>query len=187
MEKKRLPHWIRHPDSTTLSTKNITSSTTLEAVFDLKPKRKSRPKPKTETTAPKPAPLTFDNKVITRNENIRLKDIYYEFDKDELTPTAKRAINNTLLRFLGKYSTASILISSHTDSKGTDEYNRDLSQRRAQSVVNYLIANGIAPERLQAKGFGENQPVAPNQFENGRDNPEGRALNRRTEFRVLDF
>ncbi len=176
-----------HPDSTTLSTKNITSSTTLEAVFDLKPKRKTRPKPKTETTAPKPEPLTFENKVINRNENIRLKDIYYEFDRDELTPTAKRAIDNTLLRFLSKYPTASILISSHTDSKGTDEYNRDLSQRRAQSVVNYLIANGIATERLQAKGFGENQPVAPNQFENGRDNPEGRALNRRTEFKVLDF
>ncbi len=172
------------PDSVSLSTKNITTTSTLEATLNLTPPKNVKPDPVVE---PKPEPITFDGKEISRNENIRLKDIYYEFDRDELTPKAKQSINNTLLIFMNKYPTMTIMISSHTDSKGTDEYNEDLSQRRAQSVVNYLIANNIDPNRLQAKGFGEFQPIAPNKMDDGSDNPEGRALNRRTEFKIIDY
>ena len=81
-------------------------------------------------------------------------------------------------------------ISSHTDSKGNDNYNMKLSQRRAESVVNYLVSKGIKAERLKAKGYGESKPVAPNEKPDGSDNPEGRALNRRTDFKIigkLDF
>ena len=60
-----------------------------------------------------------------------------------------------------------------------------LSQDRAQSVVNHLIEDGISKKRLKAKGYGETQPIAPNTYSDGSDNPEGRAKNRRTEFRVV--
>jgi outer membrane protein OmpA-like peptidoglycan-associated protein len=78
-----------------------------------------------------------------------------------------------------------IEVSAHTDNLGSDEYNMNLSDKRAKSVVEYLISKGIAAERLQSKGYGETMPVAPNKLENGKDNPEGRAKNRRTEFKVL--
>ncbi len=76
-------------------------------------------------------------------------------------------------------------ISAHTDAKGNDDYNMKLSQKRAESVVEYLIRKGIDKKRLQAKGYGETQPIAPNKLPNGKDNPDGRALNRRTEFKVI--
>ena len=78
-----------------------------------------------------------------------------------------------------------IEMSAHTDSKGKDEYNMKLSQRRAQSCVDYLISRGIPSSRMIAKGYGESRPIAPNTLPNGKDNPEGRQLNRRTEFKVL--
>ena len=60
-----------------------------------------------------------------------------------------------------------------------------LSEKRAKSVVDYLISKGIDAARLQSKGYGETQPVAPNTTPQGKDNPEGRQKNRRTEFKVL--
>lgn len=72
-----------------------------------------------------------------------------------------------------------IEIAAHTDSVGDDRSNQILSQKRAKSVVDYLISKGINPERLTAKGYGEKQPVAPN------DTEEGRAKNRRTEVRII--
>jgi outer membrane protein OmpA-like peptidoglycan-associated protein len=76
-------------------------------------------------------------------------------------------------------------IMSHTDSKGNDQYNMKLSQRRAESVVQYLVSKGVKVERLKAKGYGESKPVAPNENSDGSDNPEGRALNRRTDFKIV--
>ena len=78
-----------------------------------------------------------------------------------------------------------IELSSHTDSKGSDSYNMTLSRNRAKGVVEYLITKGISTKRLVAKGYGETQPVAPNENPDGSDNPEGRAKNRRTEFKEL--
>ena len=75
-------------------------------------------------------------------------------------------------------------IYSYTDAKGSDEYNLQLSQRRAQSVLDYLEKNGVVRDRLTAKGFGKKNAAAPNET-NGKDNPEGRQLNRRTEFRII--
>jgi hypothetical protein len=70
------------------------------------------------------------------------------------------------------------------DAKGKDDYNLALSQRRAQSVLDYLEKNGIARARLTAKGFGSKNPAALNSMD-GKDNEPGRQLNRRTEFRVI--
>jgi outer membrane protein OmpA-like peptidoglycan-associated protein len=74
---------------------------------------------------------------------------------------------------------------AHTDSKGTDAYNLKLSQKRAESVVKYLLSKGIAPGRLKAKGYGETMPVVPNSNPDGTDNPLGRAKNRRTDFKII--
>ena len=69
----------------------------------------------------------------------------------------------------------------------TESYNIRLSQRRAESAVNYIIQAGISPDRLVAKGYGETMPIALNTNPDGSDNPEGRAKNRRTEFKVISI
>ena len=74
-----------------------------------------------------------------------------------------------------------IELSGHTDSKGDDKYNQILSQKRAEAVVNYLVKNGITTIRLIAKGYGETQPVKPN------DTDENRAQNRRTELEIIEI
>jgi len=114
-----------------------------------------------------------------------IRNIYYPFDKSYLTDSAKSIIDSTILILMQDNPKIIAEISSHTDSKGALSYNERLSQRRAQSVVDYLIKNGIAKERLQAKGYGETQSIAPNENPDGSDNPEGRQKNRRTEFRVI--
>ncbi len=76
---------------------------------------------------------------------------------------------------------------SHTDSVASEAYNIELSQRRAESTVNYLIKNGIDPTRLVAKGYGESKPIARNTNPDGSDNPAGRQRNRRTEFKILEI
>ncbi len=132
----------------------------------------------------------------TLNQDIKLKkipmqaiildNIYYEFDKWDLTEEAKATIDSTLYPILRDNPKLIVELSSHTDSKGNDDYNQKLSQKRAESVVNYLTKEkGIDPARLIAKGYGESKPIAPNKNPDGSDNPEGRAKNRRTEFKVI--
>ncbi len=79
----------------------------------------------------------------------------------------------------------SIEIGAHTDSKGDDLYNKSLSEKRAESVMNFLIKKGIHKNRLKSKGYGESMPIAPNQYPNGDDNPLGRAKNRRVTIKIL--
>lgn len=121
-------------------------------------------------------PLVIDKPIV-------LKDIYYEFNKAELTPMSAQALD-ILADIMMDNPKITIELSSHTDGIGSDAYNLDLSQRRAQSCVDYLIAKGISAGKIQAKGYGKSMPIAPNTI-NGKDNPEGRALNRRTEFKVI--
>ncbi len=115
-----------------------------------------------------------------------MDNIYFEFNKSILLDESHAAIDNQILSMLNKYPTMVIEIGGHTDSQGKDDYNMKLSQARAESVKKYLIEKGIAAERMEAKGYGETKPVAPNTL-NGKDNPEGRKKNRRTEFRVLHY
>ena len=116
---------------------------------------------------------------------IVLNNIYYEFDKSELTNDAKLTIDTTIYKILSENEKLIVEISSHTDNKGNDKYNLKLSQKRAESVVDYLISKGIDKKRLIAKGYGETKPIAPNTNPDGSDNPEGRQANRRTEFKVI--
>jgi outer membrane protein OmpA-like peptidoglycan-associated protein len=139
------------------------------------------------------APETDENVTVSKkielskipDEEIVIPNIYYPFDKAYLTPEAQIALDTSIYELLLENPTIIVEISSHTDSKGSEKYNQHLSQRRAQSVVNYLMSKGIDKKRLEAKGYGESQPIAPNTNEDGSDNPTGRAKNRRTGFRVI--
>jgi len=114
---------------------------------------------------------------------IVLKDVFYEFDKATLTEDSKTKLDY-LYTIMVDNPSIEIELSAHTDSKGSDIYNLDLSNRRARSCVDYLVSKGISQSRMTSKGYGESRPVAPNTLPNGKDNPDGRALNRRTEFKV---
>jgi len=117
------------------------------------------------------------------DEKFVIENVYYDFNKADLKPESYPALDE-IVRMLNTYPNMSIELGAHTDSKGSDKYNMKLSEARAQSVVKYLVEKGIAAERLVAKGYGETAPVAPNEID-GKDNPEGREKNRRTEFKVL--
>jgi len=132
------------------------------------------------TTLEKDIPLTQLPK-----EPIRIPNVLYEFDKANILEPSKLALDTTVLRLMLDNPQIIIEIMSHTDSKGNDQYNMKLSQRRAESVVAYLISKGVAMQRLKAKGYGESKPVAPNDNPDGSDNPEGRTLNRRTDFKII--
>lgn len=108
-----------------------------------------------------------------------LTDVHYATDKHDLLEPSRKAIDTTLLVFLLDNPDVIIEISSHTDNQASDSYNIKLSQRRADGVVKYLIEKGIAPERLKPVGYGEGKPRADN------NTSEGRAENRRTEFKIL--
>jgi OmpA-OmpF porin, OOP family len=112
-------------------------------------------------------------------------NIYYDFDKYKLSDTARQTIDSMVMPLFEIFPNGIVEIGSHTDNKGTDEYNIDLSQKRSESVVSYIISKGISPERLIAKGYGMSKPIAPNTNKDGSDNPEGRQLNRRTEFKIV--
>ena len=109
---------------------------------------------------------------------VRLKNIYFDFDKTTLKSESFVELNK-VVDFLKQNETVEIEISGHTDSKGADIYNETLSQGRSQSVVDYLASQGIDSARLTARGYGEAKPIDTN------DTEAGRANNRRVEFTVL--
>jgi OOP family OmpA-OmpF porin len=109
---------------------------------------------------------------------VRLKNIYFDFDKTTLKKESFVELNK-VVDFLKQNSHVEIEISGHTDSKGSDDYNLNLSQGRSQSVVDYIISQGIDSYRLTAHGYGETKPIETN------DTDAGRANNRRVEFTVV--
>jgi len=115
---------------------------------------------------------------------IRIQNIYYNFDKANIRPESKYALDS-LLSLLREHPEWKVEIGAHTDALGSDQYNEWLSQQRAESVVTFLVNQGISKNRLEAKGYGESRSIAPNKNPDGSDNPEGRQLNRRTEFTIL--
>ncbi len=134
--------------------------------------------------------VTLDTTIVLEkialNKIFVLENIYYELDKADIRPDAAKELDK-LVQILIDNPEIKIELSSHTDSIATVEYNMDLSQRRAESAVNYLIQHGISPDRLIAKGYGELRPIARNTNPDGTDNPQGRQKNRRTEFKILEI
>ena len=115
---------------------------------------------------------------IELNANVILKNIFFDINKFELKTESQVELDK-LLQLLNENPLLKIEIGGHTDNVGKPADNLALSNERAKSVINYLISKNIDPKRLTAKGFGETKPVADNNSE------EGRALNRRTEMRVV--
>ncbi|MCH5243825.1 MAG: OmpA family protein [Lentimicrobiaceae bacterium] len=118
-------------------------------------------------------------KNVSVGSRVVLRNIFYEFDKATLLPQSYVELDR-LYQLLEDVPTIKIEISGHTDNKGSASYNQGLSERRAKSVVDYLVARGISIDRLTFIGYGLAQPIATN------DTEEGRALNRRTEFKIIE-
>ncbi len=114
----------------------------------------------------------------------RLNNVFFDFDKYSLRPESFVELDR-VVSFLNEYPNIEIEMSAHTDSKGSDEYNYTLSDNRARSVREYILSKGIAAKRIISQGYGETKPVADNANPDGSDNPEGRQLNRRVEFKIL--
>jgi outer membrane protein OmpA-like peptidoglycan-associated protein len=128
-------------------------------------------------------PPTWVN--VYSEKPIVLENIYYEFNSAELSRASKNVLDTTLLVLLKEAPEFIIEIGAHTDSIGDFKYNMKLSQDRAANVVNYLVSKGIPAIRLVPKGYGSQNPVAPNFNPDGSDNVAGREKNRRTEFRIV--
>lgn len=112
-------------------------------------------------------------------------DVLFEFDKAAVNQQADGSLMWLLDQIQSKYSGATVRVEGHTDSKGSPDYNKDLSRRRAESVAQWLAGHGKDVfGRISTSGLGESQPVAPNELRDGSDNPDGRKLNRRVEIIV---
>lgn len=120
----------------------------------------------------------------TIRNSFRVSNVYYDYDKATLRPESVASLDS-LVNFMRDNQSLSVEIYSFADGKGTDKYNKNLSERRAQAVKDYLVNNGIEDQRMIVKGYGEKMPAAPNTTASGADNPSGRQLNRRTEFRIV--
>jgi outer membrane protein OmpA-like peptidoglycan-associated protein len=117
--------------------------------------------------------------IITENEVI-LQPIYFEYDKSNITAEGAAELNK-LVMVMNEYSNMVIFAKSHTDSRGSDKYNMNLSERRAKATVQYLISKGIAKDRISGQGFGESEPkVACKSC-----TEEEHAQNRRSEFLIV--
>ena len=156
------------PDTVTFNTNNITETTTIEKLLKLKVK------------------------IITvkKNEKIALNNIFYKLAKYEANDAhmqnfaeAQKSLDY-LYDIMAKYPAIVIELSSHTDAQGSDAYNMTLSQKRADGAKAYLVAKGIKPESIVAKGYGETQLV--NRCANGvKCDDEEHLQNRRTEFKII--
>lgn len=113
---------------------------------------------------------------------IRTNEVHFEFDKSRILSQSHRVLNQIVATIKGA-NVRHVTIEGHTDSKGSDAYNMDLSDRRAASVREYLGDNGISSGEMSSVGKGESEPVAANEI-NGRDNRAGRDQNRRVEFHL---
>ena len=127
---------------------------------------------------PVPAPVV-EEAVVVKEETIVIRDVHFEFNKATLTPADKDVLSTVATRLKQETSTTQLRVTGHTDSVGSDAYNQKLSQRRADSVVKYLVENGVPQSSfVSVSGAGESQPVADNKT------ADGRAMNRRTEIKI---
>ncbi len=132
----------------------------------------------------KPAEETEDNNIISMHDVLRdsvfiLEKVYFEFDKAEILPESEQELTR-LLNFMNTYPDISIQIEGHTDNLGSYDYNIRLSLKRAKSVGNFLIDNGINKNRLKYIGYGFTRPIYDNTDE------DGRKRNRRVAFKILE-
>lgn len=161
----------------------------------------------TSDTAEEDAEYGVDFILASITKPVVIDNIFYDFDKATLRPESRTALDE-MVQVLRDNPNVTIEMASHTDRWGTDEYNLDLSSRRARSVIDYLISQGIAADRLQSQGYGESRPKTITkklarehpQFKEGdvlteefilalpeEDQEAADQINRRTEFQVLSI
>lgn len=159
----------------------------------------------TADNAEEDAEYEIDFVLASINKPNIIENIFYDFDKATLRQESEEALDE-LVKLLADNPNITIEMASHTDRVGTEEYNLDLSERRAKAVIDYLISKGIAPERLQHQGYGKSRPKVVTkrvnklypQFKEGdvlteeyisnlppEDQEAADQVNRRTEFQVL--
>jgi outer membrane protein OmpA-like peptidoglycan-associated protein len=109
------------------------------------------------------------------------RKVFFEVDRAELTRESLAVLDRLVEVLVQRTEVQKVRVEGHTDSTGDDQHNLELSQARAQSVVNYLVKNGIAADRLEAQGFGETRPLQKG------DSPDVQATNRRVEFHILQM
>ena len=164
-----------YPDSIRFNTAGILDNFTVKKEVSLKPLPKE-PEPIATTTT--------TTQEVTKNEAIRLNNIYYDFDDDKILLDAEKDLN-VLYDLLIRYDDMVIELSSHTDSQGRGSYNEDLSQRRAESAKRWLVDKGISKKRIKPVGYGES--IILNQCKNGvKCTDDEHRENRRTEFKILE-
>ncbi len=182
-----------YPDSVTFNTVGLEESKSFEHRFYLKPLPKPEPEPEYDT--------------VTIEQAIVLENILYAFNRADILPEAETDLQ-VVLELMDQYPDMVIELGAHTDNRGNDEYNRNLSQRRAESARQWLVDRGVAPERVVAKGYGESQPKEVNQrivdnntflrlgdvltgefideLPTEEEQEAAHQINRRTEFRILE-
>ena len=151
-------------------------------IVEIEPNFEPQLSPEVEVAlAPKPEPEIIEapqEEIVEEFlQTLDLSGITFLFGSDEITEKGK-VILNDVAAVLKEHHELNVLVEGHTDNAGDDQLNQGLSEKRALSVMNYLISQGIESERLSSTGFGETIPIASN------ETVEGRALNRRIEFAV---
>lgn len=129
----------------------------------------------------------FDEAVteVVIDENFYIRNIFFDFNRSHLKSTSLQQLD-ALYDILVQHPTYKAELHGHTDWIGSDDFNEQLARRRAYKARNYLLERGISRERLLPLAFGEHNPIARNSTPDGRDNEEGRKLNRRVEIRIID-
>jgi OmpA-OmpF porin, OOP family len=127
--------------------------------------------------------VTLFMRKIGSETEFHVQNVFYNYDKGDFQPDSYGALDS-LVKFMSDNPSVSVEIRSYTDAHGDEVYNDELSVKRAQAVKAYMISKGVDAGRMIARGEGKKNPKAPNQIE-GKDNPTGRQLNRRTEFRII--
>ncbi len=115
-----------------------------------------------------------------------LADALFDFDKADLRSDAEATLEAAIpeIKKATEDGTRPARVEGHTDGKGSDAYNMRLSEARARSVRDWLAGRSVLPANAEIRGFGKRMPIAPNEFGDGSDNPEGRQKNRRVEIAV---
>ena len=146
-----------------------------EPVVEPEPLPELEPEPLPE---PEPEPIVLEKVFV-------LEDVYYDFDKYYIRPDAAVELDE-VVALMQQYRSMKIELGSHTDARGSRQYNQRLSQNRANAAVEYIISRGIDPQRIIAKGYGESKVI--NQCIDGvKCTEEEHQQNRRTEIRILEF
>ncbi|MDX5446988.1 MAG: OmpA family protein, partial [Bacteroidota bacterium] len=125
-------------------------------------------------------PLDVKLSPIQKDVKVKLNNVFFATDSYELRPESKVELNK-VVEFLDLNPNVIVEVQGHTDNEGSSAYNLQLSKKRAASVVDYLKSQGIASARMKSAGFGDTQPVATNETE------EGRQANRRTEMKIIEI